>query len=166
MLSRILIPLDGSALSQTALDFAERIVNTQCEIILLMAVQESDIPAYDPNPRMNLNPEYNVLGNALETAKRQLGEAADALREHGYPTTICVEVGDPAQVIIHVANSLNVDLIIMSTHGRTGIDRLLHGSVTGQVLGGASQPVLVVGNQKHQRTPRLENMAVNLVGVI
>jgi len=148
MLSRILIPLDGSSLSNTALNFAERVVKTQCEIILLMVVQDSDILTYDPNPKMNLNPEYSIVSNGFEAAKRHLEEAADTLREHGYPTTICVEVGEPAQVITRIANSLSVDMIVMSTHGRTGIDRLLHGSVTGQVLGAAAQPVLVVGGQK------------------
>lgn len=166
MLSRVLVPLDRSSLAQTALDFAERVVNTHCEIVLLTAVLESDIPVYDPNQKLNLNPEYDVLSNTFEVAKRHLAEVAEALRGQGYYVTVCVEVGEPAPVITRVANSMNVDMIIMSTHGRSGIDRLLHGSVTGQVLGAASQPVLVVGNQKQQRENHYEKAAMNLVWAI
>lgn len=164
MLTRVLVPLDRSSLAQTALDFAERVVNTQCEFVLLTAVLESDLPVYNPNQK--LNPEYDVVSNEFEIAKRYLAELAEGLRADGYHVTICVEVGEAAQVITRVANSMNVDMIIMSTHGRSGIDRLVHGSVTGQVLGSASQPVLVVGNQKHQRESHYEKAAMNLVWAI
>ncbi len=164
MLSRVLVPLDRSVLAQTALDFAERVVNSQCEIILLTVVEESDLPVYDPNQK--LNPEYDVVSNTFEASKRHLAEIAEGLRERGIHVMTCVEVGDAAQVIARVANSLNVDMIIMSTHGRSGIDRLLHGSVTGQVLGLAVQPVLVVGGQKHQRVSTAEKAAVNLLWAI
>ncbi|HVU13342.1 MAG TPA: universal stress protein [Phototrophicaceae bacterium] len=155
MFKRILVPLDGSLLAKTALDVAARLVDSTCEILLVNAVQDSEILNYPSSP-MSLNPEYYPTLETLESnAKRYLEEIADSLRQQGYRVHTVVEVGDAADCVIHTADKGNVDAIVMSTHGRSGVSRLLFGSVTSRVLSGATCPVLVVPSQetqhKHER---------------
>lgn len=78
------------------------------------------------------------------------GRGADA-KGLGFPSTIRVEVGEPAHTILQVASELDVDLIIMSTHGRSGVSRWLFGSVTGRVLSMAPRPVLIVPSHQQQQ---------------
>jgi nucleotide-binding universal stress UspA family protein len=65
--------------------------------------------------------------------------------EHGVPVTAVMPQGQaPDDAIIQAALKYGVDLIILGSHGRTGLSRLLMGSVTERVIGSAACPVLVV----------------------
>jgi nucleotide-binding universal stress UspA family protein len=151
MLKHILVPLDGSLLAKTALDVATEVVDTACEITLLAAVQVPDIFEYPASP-ISLNPEYTPSMEMLEAnGKSYLEGVADTLRKQGYQVRTRVEAGDPADCILHAAVKLEVDLIVMSTHGRSGVSRWLFGSVTNRVLGHATRPVLVVPSQETQQ---------------
>ncbi len=163
MVKRVLIPLDGSLLARTALDVATQVVDTTCEIILVTAVQDSELLNYPANP-MDFNPEYHPTLEMLEAnGKRYLEESADTLRQKGYHVRIKVEVGDAAEAIVCVATHQEVDLIVMSTHGRSGVSRLLFGSVTSRVLSQSTRPVLVVPSQQaqHLRERKLAEMNFN-----
>jgi nucleotide-binding universal stress UspA family protein len=73
-----------------------------------------------------------------------LDRAANAAKEAGVPCeTIQVENGQPYQAIIAAAKDKGCDLIVMSSHGRSGLSMLLIGSVTNKVLTHAKTPVLV-----------------------
>ncbi len=61
-----------------------------------------------------------------------------------------VEVSEPAAFILKVADELNVDAIIISTHGRSGISRWLFGSVTQRILNHACRPVFVIPSRERQ----------------
>lgn len=150
MLKRVLVPLDGSLLAQMALDFATQIVGAHCEIVLLTAIQPPDVPIYGTSPMIMVSPDYASVEALQKDAERYLNGVGDALREHGFQVHTKVEIGEPAQVIVQAASALDADLIIMSTHGRSGISRWLFGSVTGRVLGNATRPVLVVPSQELQ----------------
>jgi len=160
MFKHILIPLDGSLLAKKALDVATRMLDSSCEITLVTAVEDSEILNYPGSP-MSLNPEYYPTLEALESnGKRYLEEVADSLRKQGYRVNVVVEVGDAADCVIHTAFKREVEAIVMSTHGRSGVSRLLFGSVTGRVLRRATCPVLVVPSQEtqHKQEQKLAEM--------
>jgi nucleotide-binding universal stress UspA family protein len=71
-------------------------------------------------------------------------------REPGIPVERRVEDGDPAAAILRVAQEVPCDLIVMGTHGRTGLGRLLMGSVAEQVMRRAPCPVLTVKLPRHE----------------
>ena len=148
MLRHILVPLDGSLLAKTALDLATQVADTTCEITLVTAVKEPEYPTYPASP-ISVNPEYYPTLELLESdAKYYLEEIAAPLRQQGYHVSTRIEVGDSAECILHAAVKLRVDVIVMSTHGRSGVSRLLFGSVTNHVLNQATCPVLVVPSQQ------------------
>jgi len=148
MLKRILVPLDGSLLAKSALDVAAHLVDSTCEITLVTAVKEPEILNFPGTP-ISLNPEYYPTLEMLESkGKRYLEEIAEPLRHDGYRVSTKAEVGDAADCIIYLAAKLEVDAIVMSTHGRSGVSRWLFGSVTSQVLSKATCPVLVVPSQE------------------
>ncbi len=76
-------------------------------------------------------------------ARRKLSEAAQrALEGAGYEIEICV--GDPGEGILAAAQRCDADLVVMATHGRRGVSRLLLGSVAARVVSAAASPVLLV----------------------
>ena len=151
MLTRILVPLDGSSLARAALDVATSVVDSTCEITLLMSIVVPDIPLYAYHPLVMSAAERSSIETECKDAERYLDGVADTLRKQDYQVKVRIEVGDAAQSIIRVANELKVDLIIMSTHGRSGIGRWLFGSVTSRVLSEATRPVLVVPSRGKQQ---------------
>lgn len=161
MLRRVLVPLDGSLLAQMALDFATHMVGRNCEITLLTAIQIPDVPIYGTYPMVMVGPNYNDVEAVRKAAQQYLESVADSLREQELVVHIRVEIGEPAQTIVQIANTIDADVIIMSTHGRSGISRWLFGSVTGKVLSMATRPVLVVPSQEFQQKFEREVAEVN-----
>ncbi len=140
---KIMVTLDGSTLAAQALPHALALAEIhQAELILFRVVQEA-------HPLVGY-----VQEGALDTQKRQeqvLDEASQALTEivnelklHNLTARSVVEVGLPAETIIDYASKNDVSLIVMSTHGRTGLARWVYGSVADKVLRGAPCPVLLV----------------------
>ncbi len=86
-------------------------------------------------------PEPSVLADRTETV---LDERAAALREHGVETDVAVRSGHPATETLDAARDLEPDLLAIATHGRSGVERLLMGSVAETVLRRAPCPVFVV----------------------
>lgn len=80
-----------------------------------------------------------------------LDRVAKNLQLNGYEVEADVAGGDPADVILAYAEKLHVDMIVMSTHGRSGLDRLLFGSVTNKVVNHSHCPVIVVPNREHAK---------------
>ncbi len=145
LIERILVPMDFSACSKVALDhaalYAERF---GASIDLLHVYGKQD----------HLPPEATaaILGQDSGTleqlarahAQKQLALAADEARERGVKVGSCtVEEGDAAHTILQ-ASAKGYSLIVMGTHGRTGLAHLLIGSVAEKVLRQATCPVLTV----------------------
>jgi nucleotide-binding universal stress UspA family protein len=101
------------------------------------------------------------LESAKADAKRHLEEVTNHLRDAGYHVSYRIEVGDPVENITRVANELDVDMIAMSTHGRSGLSRLIFGSVTSGVLKAAQRPVLVIPSNYAQRQEEREVSELN-----
>ena len=161
MLQHIMVPLDGSRLAETALEYAERLVGPGDKIALLTVVQAPEVPLYDfyPMPATLIHEYESSMNDGLPFAQEYLARIAAQIQSAlKIETNTLVEVGQPENVIVEVAERLNVDAIVMSTHGRSGLNRWLFGSVTQKVLAVADCPVFVIPN-RHPHEQRAESKA-------
>lgn len=146
MYSKILVPLDGSETAETVIKFIEDLTTPPTEVVLLRVTDpvEHDILAETgrliPIWEQRVSLETN-FGHYL----RRIGAS---LRHRGMKVTSEVRFGKPVKEIQSCAAAHGVDLIAMSSHGRKGLDRLIHGSVSSAVLRESSVPVLVVNASK------------------
>ena len=141
MYKKILVPLDGSELAKTALDQAEKLAKTfDAEIILFQVVPF--MPIYG-SPEL-VTPLI-VDEKQKEAAEKYLANLAEELRKKGLKVAAMVRTGQQVAVeIIDFAKETGVDLIIMCTHGRSGISRWVLGSIAHKVLTRAETPILLV----------------------
>lgn len=140
MYKRILVPLDGSELAKQALPHATAHAKQfEAEIVLLRVLGPL--------------PEPSMAGRAVvlraEAASAQLAQVylegiAVGLQEQGIPAQTATVEGKPYVEIIRFAEENEIDLIIMSTRGHSGLSRWLLGSVADRVARGATVPLLLV----------------------
>lgn len=141
MYEKILVPLDGSALAELAIRHAREIARgTRSEILLMQAVS-LPIPVV---PEAVLATDGRWLDEAKKEAARYLEGIAAPLREAGMRVRALLDERPPADAILHVAAREEVDLIVMSSHGRGGISRMLMGSVAESVFRATSRTVMLV----------------------
>jgi nucleotide-binding universal stress UspA family protein len=136
MLNKILVPLDGSELAEGALAFATGLsIPTAAQILLVRAVSVHAFPGVDVR-----EPQVR----ALAEAEIYLREMAEDLTERGFVVEIATPYGEsPADWIVEETTLRHADLIVMSTHGRTGPGRWMFGSVAEAVVSRSPVPVLV-----------------------
>ena len=141
MYKKILVPLDGSELAKKALDEAEKLANCfGAEIILFEVVPF--MPIYG-SPEL-VTPLI-VDEKQKEAAQKYLVNLSEELKKKGFKATAVVRTGQQVAVeIIDFAKESGVDLIIMCTHGRSGITRWVLGSVALKVLTRAETPILLI----------------------
>jgi nucleotide-binding universal stress UspA family protein len=136
-LETILVPLDGSFLAEVALATAVQMARASgARLLLLRAAQGRTLPGLDPT-------EAEV--EAVQEAEVYLAEVQARLAKAG---TVDVETavwyGSPAAAIVEAAEFRKVGLIVMTTHGRSGLGRLILGSVAQSVLRGTATPILLL----------------------
>ncbi|HLI28398.1 MAG TPA: universal stress protein [Chloroflexota bacterium] len=132
----ILVPLDGSALAERALPYAVRLAHrTGAAIALLRAVLAHTFPGTDPT-------EAEV--KVTQEAEAALEQVAAGLRAQGLAASVHVYYDTATSAIVDAMRVLPADLVVMSTHGRSGLGRWLYGSVAEHVLQHATAPVLLV----------------------
>jgi len=141
MYKKILVPLDGSELAKKALDQAENLAKTfGAEIILFQVVPF--MPIYG-SPEL-VTPLI-VDEKQKEAAEKYLLTLTEELKKKGLKATSTVKTGQQVAVeIIDFAKESGVDLIVMCTHGRSGITRWVLGSVAHKVLTRAETPILLI----------------------
>lgn len=141
MFKHILVPLDESKLSERALDYAREVVARDGKITLIYVLDLEN----EPFNRYNVTEGELQQKNIREHAISYLEDTAHTLRAVNIETHPHVEMGKPADRIVEFVRTNNdVDLVVMSTHGRSGISRWLMGSVTQKVLGATRCPVFVI----------------------
>ncbi len=157
MLKHVLVPLDGSELSERAIEHVKRLIGPETEITLLVAVDSPEYIAYSmygSAPGASVAPmtptfDYQSLSAEMTSQSRTyLERIASDLKQAGYKVHQSVETGLPAELIVETAQKLGVDAIVMSTHGRSGLSRWILGSVTSKVLSAAPCPVYVIPREK------------------
>lgn len=142
MTTRILVPLDGSRLAEQVLPCARMLGQGLPAELVLFRVVSMPLEVQDVLEKDIL--KAGVLISLLEAkANDYLNGIADALRKIGLNASHAVETGPAAEAIVDYANRKAIQLIVMATHGYTGIKRWTHGSVAERVLQSASVPVLM-----------------------
>jgi nucleotide-binding universal stress UspA family protein len=139
MYDRILLPTDGSQGTDRAVDEAIGLAaETGAELHVLFVVDAANVP-YAPE----------MTDERLETQLRGIGEEAiESIRERaeteGVAVREAIENGTPHREVLSYVDREGVDLVVMGTHGRSGLDKYLLGSVTERVVRSADVPVLTV----------------------
>jgi len=133
---RILVPLDGSRCAETVIPRVEELIaGKEKGICLLRVVSASTFPGVDPT-------EAQV--KVVREAEDYLEGLKEHLRAKGLDVDTHVRYGDDAEEILDHAAQKEIDLIAMSTHGRSGVKRFFLGSVAEKVLRHAPKPVYLV----------------------
>lgn len=146
-LKRVLVPLDSSDFGEAALPHAEELARMSGAEILLVHVvtpQHYEITLAESRSihLSKLSQEY--LEHAKAAANDYLGSIVKSLSANNIAARAFVEVGSPADRIIFRAKEEHVDLIALSTRGRSGIGLTVMGSVANKVVHSADIPVLLV----------------------
>jgi nucleotide-binding universal stress UspA family protein len=148
MLKHVIVPLDGSVLSHGAIEHALNLLGGGGRITLVSVLPAPEYPLSDFYPpaggAQSSEIEARFKAFFTQTQSNLMHVADEIMAEHPYEVSIEVEIGDPAAMIVDIAERYNADAIVMSTHGRSGLSRWLFGSVTQKVLAAAVCPVYVV----------------------
>lgn len=136
----ILVPTDGSAETRPAVEHAVNLAAAHGATIHALYVLNTASYA-----SVSVDASWEGVSDMLRDEGEEAVEAvADLARAEGVEVLTTLRTGSPSQEIVRYAESEGCDLIVMGTHGRGGIDRLLLGSVAERVVRSSSVPVMTV----------------------
>lgn len=146
MWKNILVPTDFSPCAEGALRLATDLARTQRAAIRMMHVCElpENLPPDTLVEASDRNAKVPIADYATRGAARRLEAIAEPLRRQGLSVETRAVVGRSAEEILRAANELRSDLIVVGTHGRTGLSHLWLGSVAEKLVRLAPVPVLTV----------------------
>jgi len=135
-LGKILVPLDGSNCAENVLPLVEKLARElKMGISLLRVALAHTFPGVDPT-------EAQV--KVVREAEEYLERIADDLKTKGLKVDTHVRYGNDAEEILDHANQNGIEMIAMTTHGRSGVKRFLLGSVAEKVIRYSTKPVILV----------------------
>jgi nucleotide-binding universal stress UspA family protein len=135
-IAKILVPLDGSALAESAIATAVQVARPgRATLMLVRAAEVHTFPGMDPT---------DAQIEVVREAEAYLAGVAERLKEEGVKIETSVWYGPAAATIVDAARARKADLIVMTTHGRGGLGRLILGSVAESVLRGTTTPILLL----------------------
>lgn len=138
---KILVCLDGSDLAETALPHAQALASDEGAEIVLLRISVNPAAEFsfsDPGIANNIVQEMETETlNYLQSVRGRLQKA-------GFRTSFLIRQGPVAETILKVASQSGADVIVLSTHGRSGVKRWLLGSVADRVVTHSEVPVMVV----------------------
>lgn len=151
MYTRILVAVDGSNTSRRAFEAALALAKSHGAVLRPFYVVENtpmyfEAPGYDPS----------ILRNRLiEEGKELRAEFAKEMAEQGVKGDPAVSeassLGDVSDIVLKAAAEFNADLLVMGTHGRRGVQRLILGSVAEGCVRQATIPVLLIPSAASQK---------------
>lgn len=139
-IKRILVPVDFSASSRKAVDYAVDFAREhKAELLLVHIIEPMNyaVPRFLPEPTA-------LLEEQRKAAAQQLLHLESAIKKRYRDCASEIHFGVVFQTIIELANSLKADLIIIATHGRTGLSHILMGSVAEKIVRHSHCPVLTI----------------------
>lgn len=159
----ILVPVDGSPLAEQslplALDLAKRTGAALVLVRVVLPVWMTAAPGFAPEAAyLSSEQAGEVEQQGIDEARRHLDLLARRLRDQGARVTWEVRFGRPAEEIVRAADTIEPDLILISSHGRSGVRRWALGSVAQEILQRGHAPVLIVGG--HQATSEQQSVEV------
>ena len=145
MYRNIMVPLDGSKLAECVLPHVEGFIS-QCRVrtIIFVRVVESIPPAVAGEYAISPEQIENKEAERKSAAEKYLKQIISRLTSDETKMETEVMVGRAADRLSDYAENNDIDLILMATHGRSGISRWVRGSVADRILRSASMPVLMV----------------------
>ena len=156
MFKRLLVPLDGSRFALRALRYAAEVAQRFSAEVILIQVIKPTTPVIDAGVAVGVSPaaaEITVQAareadqrNAAR-ARRYLGGKVGVMRSRHIQSSYHVLMGDAARSIIEFSEKEKIDLVVMTTHGKSGLKRALMGSVADVVIRESGKPVLVIRPQ-------------------
>lgn len=144
-LQRILVPVDFSECSRKALQYALPFAKEFEASLLLLHV----VSPFLPPAEMSLADVADLELRMRESGQREL-EALRASVAREVPAEAFLRVGRPDTEIVRAARELDADVIVLSTHGRTGLAHMFMGSTAEQVVRRAGCPVFIVREREHE----------------
>ena len=160
-MQRILVPLDGSQLAEAILPHAKELgLRLSATIYLvrvvplarqLAAVGLGGSGGIDGLPSLDIKAIEEAVAIQMQDARTYLEVQAGKLQDEGLVVEWDVRQGAAAEEIVQYAQANNIDLIAISSHGRSGLGRLIFGSVCDRVMRDAGIPVLMVKSPKKER---------------
>jgi nucleotide-binding universal stress UspA family protein len=144
MYQKVLIPLDGSELAECALPEVKKLAGGGIigEVILLNVFEIDFMGVPTTHPRIV---DLNALRNTQsDKSRKYLEKVQSELSSEGIKVKTESQEGTPAQSIVNYAEKNHVDLIVIATHGYTGMKKLMFGSVALRVLHDSQVPVLLI----------------------
>ena len=164
-MAKLLIPIDGSEFSRTILSHVRSIVSPDAYEVTLLRVADPPPHEMPPPPTTTYvgagdlaiptstttYPRHTYTDYRVQVEERlklkligEMKREAQPLEEAGFTVSREVRFGDPAKEIVDFVEREGVELVAMATHGRSGLPRLLMGSVAGKVLRRLAVPILLI----------------------
>lgn len=151
MYKKIMVPLDGSELAECVLPHVEGFV-THCRVETIVFVRVVEPTRYTQTGIDIHSQDYAEIKKTMEhldevsktAADRYLKEVVGRLKQGEIEFKTVVLVGKVAEHLVDYADANEIDLILIATHGRSGIGRWVRGSIADRVLRAARAPVLMV----------------------
>jgi len=149
-LKKLLLPLDGSTFAEATIPFIKELTRgTNTEIVLTTVCEPPLVPSYGDRP---INPAWKKHRDALWTEmQKQASEYLEKLKARLEKQGIKIksqvipgDLGRVAESIMQAAQNEKVDLIAMTTHGRSGVSRWVYGGVANRIVEQSAQPVLLI----------------------
>jgi len=144
MYKKVLVPLDGSEFSECGLEHTKIIaIACNCPEVVFLRVIEPDPQIADIGGVASESWYRDAQAKTEEEAKNYVTMIADRMKKEGLKAKGVVIKGRAADEILEYAENNNIDIIVMSTHGRSGVSRWAMGSVADKVVRHSSIPVLL-----------------------
>ncbi|MDD5397986.1 MAG: universal stress protein [Dehalococcoidia bacterium] len=146
MYKNIVVALDGSELAETVLQHVATVTKgcEEAQVTLLRVVEPIETTYADTLPPLTLDQSYQVQIAETAYAKKYLNEIAKKLTISGIKAAAVVLTGKAADSIVDYVNQNNADLVVLASHGKSGISRWMWGSVTDRVIHHVCAAVLMV----------------------
>lgn len=147
-IQKLLVPLDGSELAEQALPVAEHLSRTlDVPLLLLRSVPTLTFAFSDPYPYGGAEFSAEVWEAMEKEAEEYLATVTKGLQQKGLKVETSAPRGDPGMHITDLAGKTRGSLVVMSTHGRSGLGRWVLGSVADKVVRSSGSPVLLVRSE-------------------
>jgi len=173
----LLVPLDGSILAEQALPYASMlatVLDANIQLLRVVPDIERESLLVDSLATMYVGEiaatyqerDQQILQGLREHAETYLDAQTEQLRRSGLQIGTTVRVGPPAEIIVEVATHLQADMIVMATHGYSGLQRWTIGSIADKVVHTTTTPVLLVRNPTLSgvEDPKLTSVMIPLDG--
>jgi len=149
MYNKILVPLDGSKRAEAVLPHAEEMANRYDAEIIFLRVEELHV-MLEWDEVVDLAKCHEKFDTRKKASESYLGRHEKKFREKGIKANAYVVYGPVVKSILTASEEMDADIIVMASHGLSGLPRTFYGSVTAGVLQKIDRPLLII------RTRRIE----------